>query len=90
MIHINELTEFYGLLVESILRGDNVPSGRKGYYFVQSHRTSWWEILEGLAATLHSRGLVDKPETYVWPSPEIITDSLGVPADFAQSIWNSE
>ena len=90
LVHIDELSDFYVLLTEAVLRGDDVQTGEDGFIFVQSHRTAWWDILEGMAKVMYARGLVDEPTTAVWPSQEVITESLEVPAAYAYSIWNSE
>lgn len=60
-----------------------------GYYFTVSHSVRWWDLLDHLAAAMHARGLVDEPTTEVWPSNAFAAEALGVPVDFAHSIWNS-
>lgn len=94
-MHIDELSDFYVRLASAILRdGDEaekaVGTGEDGFVFVQSHRTPWWDILDALAGAMHARGLVDEPRAATWPSPEVMTEALEVPAAYAYSIWNSE
>ncbi|KAI9898773.1 hypothetical protein N3K66_007133 [Trichothecium roseum] len=96
LVHIDELSDFYVRLASAILRGDGdeaektVGVGEDGFVFVQSHRTPWWDILDALAGAMHARGLVDEPRVATWPSPEVMTEALEVPAAYAYSIWNSE
>ncbi|KAJ5247566.1 hypothetical protein N7468_002549 [Penicillium chermesinum] len=74
--------------VPSILDGKDIPSGRDGYYFIESYTLSWWDILGGLAQVLYARGLVSTPATEVWPSDEMVAQAMDVPVKFAYSIWN--
>ncbi|CAJ2501453.1 Uu.00g043060.m01.CDS01 [Anthostomella pinea] len=86
-VHISDLTDFYARLVEKIIRKEQLPSGEDGYYFAVAHSTHWWDILDHLALALHARGLAE-PATHIWPSEEMAAQSLGVPVDYARSIWN--
>ena len=38
---------------------------------------------------MHARGLVDELTTKVWPSDAFAAEALGVPADFAHTMWDS-
>lgn len=38
---------------------------------------------------MHARGLVDEPTTKIWPSDAFASESLGVPVNFAHSMWDS-
>ncbi|KAL2871544.1 NAD-dependent epimerase/dehydratase family protein [Aspergillus lucknowensis] len=89
LAHISDIAAFFTLLVNAILRGDRLPEGQDGYYFLVSHEVSWWEILEKLAARLYARGLIDSPDLDVWPSEKVVAEAVGVPVRFAHSMWNA-
>lgn len=89
LVHISDLTTFFTQLVKAILREEKLPTGYEGYYFTVSHRVHWWDILDRLARALHASGLVKEPTTQVWPSDEVAAGVLGVPKEFAHSIWDS-
>ena len=38
---------------------------------------------------MHARGLVDELTTKAWPSDAFAAEALGVPADFAHTMWDS-
>lgn len=88
-VHISDLTSFYAKFINAILYKDDIPSGANGYYFVVSHRVTWWDILEHMAKALHARGLVQEPAVEVWESDDQAGNALGVPAKFAHSIFNA-
>lgn len=91
LVHIDDLTEYYGRLLAALLlegRRD-IPRGRAGYYMVISHSTSWWDSLEALAGALYARGLVSDAEVRVWPSEEAASEALEMPGIFVRSIFNS-
>lgn len=90
VVHISDLIIFYALLTKTILRKEQLPSGKDGYYFVTARSVYWWDILDGLAVALHARGLVTEPTTRVWPSDEVAGEAFGVPAQYAQSIFNAQ
>jgi hypothetical protein len=89
LVHITDLTEYYARLAEALIRQKDVPVGKAGYYMVISHSTSWWEILDGFAKSLHARGLVDAPTPDVWQSDEAAAEAYEMPVQFAHSIFNS-
>ena len=89
LAHISDVTIFYVQLVEAIVRGDQLPTGKDGYFFLAAYTVTWWEILERLAAELYGRGLVDTVEVSPWPSDDVVAEAVGVPVKFAHSIWNA-
>jgi hypothetical protein len=89
LAHVSDVARFYGQLIESIFVGKKLPAGEDGHYFLVSHVVSWWDIMDQLAANLHARSLVTTESTKIWPSDEIAAESVGVPASFAHSMWNS-
>ena len=88
-MHISDLTALYGGIIEKILQQETIPNGTEGYYFALAHDLFWWEVLDRLAAALYARNLVTDSQTQVWPSDEFAAESLGVPMDFVQPLWNS-
>lgn len=91
LVHIDDLTEYYGRLLAALLLDGrrDIPRGRAGYYMVFSHSTSWWDSLEALAGALYARGLVSDAEVHVWPSEEAASEALEMPGIFVRSIFNS-
>lgn len=88
-MHILDLTALYGRIVEKILHKEALPSGKGGYYFALAHDLLWWEVLDHLAVALKSRGLVTDSTTHIWPSNEAAAESMGVPVQFVEPLWNS-
>ncbi|KAI1137283.1 NAD(P)-binding protein [Hypoxylon sp. FL0543] len=86
MVHVSDLVAFYTLLVEKILRKEQIPSGEQGYYFGFAHWASWWDVTQRLADALYARGLVAEPKVEVWPSWEEAADHLGLPRPHVRSI----
>ncbi|KAL6800911.1 hypothetical protein GGI42DRAFT_327151 [Trichoderma sp. SZMC 28013] len=87
--HISDVVDYYLLLIELIIQGKPPQSGEKGYYFAATHYLSWWEISEGLAKSLHARGLVKEPIPAVWPSVELAEKALGFPSPYVQVAFSS-
>lgn len=79
---VSDVVALYVLLVEKILAGQEIPSGDTGYYFAIAHRCSWWDIMTGIAQSLHRRGLVQEPLVKTWPSYEMAAESLGWPLQY--------
>lgn len=71
------------------MQGKTPPSSDKGYYFAATHYLSWWEILEGLAKSLHGRGLVKEPKSAVWPNEALAAQALGFPAPYMQVAFSA-
>ncbi|KAH7305843.1 hypothetical protein B0I35DRAFT_443369 [Stachybotrys elegans] len=88
--HIQDLSDLYVLLIEKILQGETPPQGEQGYYFAVAHQFSYWDLLSGLAKSLHQLGLVDDETVKTWPSWEAGADALGFPRAFIKGIAGSE
>jgi hypothetical protein len=80
--HVSDVVALYMLLVEKILSGEEIASGETGYYFAIAHRFSWWDIMTGIAQSLHRRGLVQEPFAKTWPTYEMAAESLGWPVQY--------
>lgn len=88
-VHISDLTALYGRIVEKILQRKAPPSSKEGYYFALAHDLIWWEVLDQLAVALNARGLVTDSQTHFWPSDDVAAESMGIPVQFVQPLWNS-
>lgn len=88
-MHISDLTALYLQIIQSISRGQVIPSGAEGYYFALAHKIVWKQALSHLAVALNARGLVSSPETRIWPSDEAAAEALVVPVQFVQPLWNA-
>ena len=71
------------------MSGQDIPSGKEGYYFALGHETYWHETLDHLAAALKARDLVTDSSVDVWESDDAAAEVLGVPVQFVQALWNS-
>lgn len=88
-VHISDLSALYVLLLESILKKQDIPNGEDGYYFATVHRLPWWRVMQGLAEALHSRGLVESADVKTWPSYDTAADELGFPRMYMRAIGTS-
>lgn len=87
--HISDLVEFYAILVEKSLRGESIPSGEDGHYFVFAHRAPTWDVMGRIAQVLHARGLLDEPTARTWPSDDMAAECLGFPRPFIRAMATS-
>lgn len=62
-VHILDLAVFYELLIGKILKNENVPTGPKPFFFIQSIRHSWKELAEGIARAGVKNGALKVAET---------------------------
>ena len=88
-VHISDLTALYGLIVEYILRGETLPSGREGYYFALAHDILLGEVGDHLARSLWDRGLTSDLTTLKYSDEKAAAESMGVPVQFVQMLWDS-
>ncbi|KAJ4356343.1 uncharacterized protein N0V89_004375 [Didymosphaeria variabile] len=84
--HISDIVALYGILVDRILRNQDVPNGKNGYYFAMAHRAPWWAYMQAIANSLYARGLVVDPELEIWPSDEEAAEALHFPAQFIRAM----
>ncbi|KKK14397.1 hypothetical protein P175DRAFT_0476905 [Aspergillus ochraceoroseus IBT 24754] len=61
-VHVVELGKFFEFLLTRVLRGESVPSGHQGIYFIGSLRYSWKELSEGIATAGSTLGLLTSAE----------------------------
>ncbi len=87
-MQVSDLAAYYQLIVEKILHKDRLTSGREGYYFAVAHEMHWWEVLDRLAILLHSRGLIDSPETSIWPSDGEAAAAYQIPAQWLRIAYD--
>ncbi|OQD60496.1 hypothetical protein PENPOL_c023G10563 [Penicillium polonicum] len=88
-VHISDLTALYGRIIENILQGEPLPTGREGYYFALAHYLHLGEVLDHLAIQLKARGLITDSKTKVYLNDEAAASSLGIPVPFVRPLWNS-
>ncbi|KAL3444767.1 hypothetical protein BJX65DRAFT_310568 [Aspergillus insuetus] len=90
-VHISDLTALYRLITAKVLRGESetIPRNKEGYYFALSHDLFLGDVLDHLALALSSRDLVTDTKPRIYPSDKVAADSLGVPEQFVQTLWNS-
>ncbi|CAG9982851.1 unnamed protein product [Clonostachys byssicola] len=85
--HITDLTAYYLRLIEKILEGADLPSGKQGYYFPIAHRFSWWDVLDKIAKALQARNLVKDSELREWPSYDAAAEGLSLPAEVIPRLY---
>ncbi|VUC29400.1 unnamed protein product [Clonostachys rosea] len=88
--HISDLTAYYLRLIEKILEGADLPSGKQGYYFPIAHRFSWWDVLDRIAKALEARGLVKDGELREWPNYDVAAEALAIPAAVLPKLYVTE
>lgn len=88
-LHMSDLAELYVLLVEKILQGESVPNGESGYYFAMAHRAPWGKVMDGLAKSLYTRGLITDPKVKIWPSDDVASEELGFPRRYIRPMCTS-
>lgn len=89
-ISIDDLADFYVLLVQRIISDDPPADGFDGYYFPIAHDIDWWEVMDAFSQALYSRGLVDQPKSVPATSTEEATARLGFPVTLASILFKSK
>lgn len=79
-VHIADLCALYELVLSRILKGDDLPSNRKGLYFNETGHHTWREISERVAKTGKQAGILPTDEVREITSEEAI-DVLNCPAE---------
>ncbi|CAG7563067.1 unnamed protein product [Fusarium equiseti] len=54
--HIEDIANLYTLIVNKILDGEKIPSGKKGFYFANHGKQRWLDIANGIARVGYQRG----------------------------------
>ena len=78
-VHIDDLTSLYERVIDHIIKKKPAPGAESEYYFVMAHRSSWWAVMDRIAAALYSRALVSQSEPRFWSSDEEAAKKLGFP-----------
>ncbi|PYH91619.1 NAD dependent epimerase/dehydratase family protein [Aspergillus ellipticus CBS 707.79] len=82
--HVRDTVGLYLELLRKMLRGEELGSGRQGYYLASSGSVVWEDLYEAMGARLAERGVVD--DATVWDAKdadlERIGEIIGRPADF--------
>lgn len=98
-VHISDLGELYLLIMKKFLAGEDIPQGRKGYYFgayaeenevVKDNEPSsiehtWRDVGEKVSEILYDQGLIDTPEVNQATPEYIIKIKQG--DEFAPYFW---
>lgn len=61
-IHVEDLADFYEMLLQRIVDGEHVPHDERGILFADSGEFSWPELYESVARVLKKRGRLDTAE----------------------------
>lgn len=61
-VHVDNLAELYELVISRILKGEELPSNRKGIYFSESGSHSWREVSGRIAKTGKEAGFLSSDE----------------------------
>jgi hypothetical protein len=61
-IHVEDLAELYLVLLERVISGETIPSGKKGIYFAESGSNSQLEISQMVAKAGNELGLLPTDE----------------------------
>lgn len=70
-VHINDLADLYVMLLEHLLVGNKIKTGREGYYFAENGVHDWKDISAQIGKLLKQKGLV-KTEEVAQLQPEQI------------------
>lgn len=97
-VHVEDLGDLYLLLLEKLLKGENIPTGRPGYYFgayttsdaagtkPTSIEHTWKGVAQEVGRLLKAKGAIATDE--VKPlAPAAIADAAGF--DFAPYLWGT-
>lgn len=61
-VHMEDLAKLYELVLSRILKGDELPSNRKGIYFSETGNHTWREVSERIAKTGKEAGFLSSDE----------------------------
>lgn len=61
-VHITDLVLLYELIVDKIVRGEDIPYGKNGIYFTSTGRFAWLEMAKAIGRAGVSLGLLDSAE----------------------------
>ncbi|KAK5989348.1 Oxidase ucsJ-like protein [Cladobotryum mycophilum] len=56
--HVDDTAALYEIILNRLLAGEALPSGRKGIYFVGTGRASWKQVSDGIAKAGHELGVL--------------------------------
>ncbi|KAJ8128097.1 hypothetical protein O1611_g5540 [Lasiodiplodia mahajangana] len=83
-VHVADVATFFELLLGKILKNEQVPTGPKPIFFIQSIRHSWKEVAEGLAVVGAKKGLLKSAEAQSIGLPEAAEKYTGGDAYLAE------
>lgn len=85
-VHINDLADLYVILLKNLLDGNNIKTGREGYYFAENGVHYWKDISARVGKLLKEKGLV-KTDQVAQLQPEQIQKLAN--DEFAPYYWGT-
>lgn len=81
-VHIADLGDLYNLLLAKILAGEDIPTGKKGYYFgaypsdvkptdISPVEHTWKQVADRVSEVLFEKGLAESKEAVAFSGDEI-------------------
>jgi len=61
-VHLEDLMELYEIVLEKVVKGEEVPTGEMGTLFSATGRYSWLELSKGVAGALFQLGAIKTDE----------------------------
>lgn len=61
-VHVADLALLYEIIVDKVVRGEELPYGKKGIYFAGTGRSTWLEMAKAIGKAGVSLGLLDSAE----------------------------
>lgn len=85
--HISDTTELHISILRAILKGQNVPNGKQGYYLASSGNVVWNDLYKAMVKRLYERGVIESDE--VRPAgeaePQKMAEGLKSPSNMVRA-----
>lgn len=90
--HVSDTAELYLTILRAILKGENPPHGKNGYYLASPGSIRWPELYEGIANRLFEKGLIDTDEVVLagHKEKEQMGKALGCSAHLVRFVLGGE
>ncbi|OIW25341.1 NAD dependent epimerase/dehydratase [Coniochaeta ligniaria NRRL 30616] len=69
-VHIADLVDLYEIMLAKVLAGENIGSGREGFYFNSVGRHSWFGVAQAIGKVGYELGALDTPTPVPIPMEE--------------------
>ncbi|EEB07843.1 NAD dependent epimerase/dehydratase family protein [Schizosaccharomyces japonicus yFS275] len=86
LVHIDDLAKLYHILLLKLLAGEDIPTGKKGYYFAENGFFAWKEVAQRIAEVLHKHNLLPNADV-TSIEPQEAANLLNDP--FAPMLWGT-